>query len=329
MIACGKCGPKLASAPAPSRRWVTSPASRRCHLPGRASGITTFGSPVEFSFARFSSRAVAGRAVALAAVSCVVLTAPLSEARAQRLLNVVAHDTTLEAMPTVSAGLLTVRLVLKGKARRELVVHRVPVGTLPEDVVRGAAGRPERWFDKWSFGGPAVPRDSATDASVTMDLRPGRYVMVAYEVDAAGRPRGQRYLWRELDALQLSALIIGRFSTPDLRVRVKDASIEVVGATRPGQRTLQIENVGTRAHEIIVGRLKPGKTTTDAQRWNRDGAGEVPFVYIGGVTPMSSGITVQTQVVLQAGSYVVLCPGRGDRGAPDNARGVIATFRVS
>ena len=245
------------------------------------------------------------------------------------MFTVIAHDTTLESAPTVPAGLVTFRLVLKAKTRRELVVHRVPVGTTPEEVVRGAAGRPERWFQRWSFGGPGVPRDSATEANATLDLRPGRYAMVAYEVDPAGRARGQHFIWREVVAVAASALIAARFSVPDSRVRVKDGSIEVLGVMRPGQRTLQIENVGSRPHELIVGRLKAGKTMADAQRWNRDGSGEAPFVYVGGVTPMSAGVTVQTRLVLQSGAYVVLCPHRSERGPPDNARGVISTFRVT
>lgn len=268
--------------------------------------------------------------VALAALGVVLAAVPMSHARAQRVLAVIAHDTTLEASPTVPAGLLTLRLVLKGKTRRELVMHRVPVGTTPEEVARGATGRSERWFQRWSLGGPAAPRDSAVEANATLDVRPGKYVLVAYEVDQVGRARPTRYLWREVSAIAASVLIPARFSVPDARVRVKDASIEVLGAMRPGQRTLQIENIGARPHEVIVGRLKPGKTVEDAQRWSREAGGDPPFVYAGGMTPISPGVTAQTRLVLQSGVHVVLCPMRGERGAAsDNGRGVIASFRVS
>ena len=280
-------------------------------------------------FRRVLGKWVAQRLAAPAALACVLFGLVAREASAQRVLTVVAHDTALEAAPTVGAGLVTVRVVLKTKTRRELVVHRVPVGTTTEQLVRGAAGRSERWFEKWSFGGPGAPRDSALEANATLDLRPGRYVIVAYEVDAAGRVRGHHYLWRTLDAIAASVLVPARFGVPDARVRVKDASIDVLGTMRSGQRTLQIENVGSRPHEVIIGRLKPGMALADAQRWSRDGAGESPFVYVGGVTPMSQGMVVQTRLVLQSGTYVVLCPSRPDRGAPDNARGVITTFRVN
>jgi hypothetical protein len=104
----------------------------------------------------------------------------------------------------------------------------------------------------------------------------------------------------------------------------------VSGVLRPGQRTVQVENIGARPHEVIFGRLKPGKTVADAQRWNRHGAGEAPFVYLGGITPMSSGVTTQTRLVLQSGEHVVLCPMRAEGGtAADNGRGVIASFRVN
>jgi hypothetical protein len=92
---------------------------------------------------------------------------------------------------------------------------------------------------------------------------------------------------------------------------------------------MQFENAGARPHEVIVGRLKPGKSVADAQRWTRDGSGDAPFVYIGGLTPMSSGMTLQMRLVLQSGVHVVLCPFKGERGTPDNVRGVLTTFRVN
>jgi hypothetical protein len=280
-------------------------------------------------FRRVVSRSIARRVAAPVIVACALAVLPEGEVQAQRVLTVVAHDTSLEAAPTVPSGIITVRLVQKGKIRRELVVHRVPMGTPSEQVVRAAAGRNERWFHQWSFGGPAVPRDSAVDAVATMELRPGRYAIIAYAVDAAGRVKPNDYISRELSAVSASALISARFPVPDVRVRVKDASIEVLGTMRPGQRTMQFENAGARPHEVIVGRLKPGKSVADAQRWTRDGSGDATFVYIGGLTPMSSGMTLQMRLVLQSGVHVVLCPFKGERGTPDNVRGVLTTFRVN
>ena len=249
---------------------------------------------------------------------------------AQRMLTVVAGDTGLAASPTIEAGLAVLRLVLAGSTRRDLVIRRIPAGTAAEEFARGAAGRSEAWFSQSSFGGPAVPRDSASDASATVDLRPGRYALVSYEVDSAGRPRVNKYFWRMVTAVATSVLIPARFEVPDITVRVRDSRIDVSGSARPGQRTIQVENAGGRAHEIIVGRLKPGKTIADVQRWKRDKGDVAPFVYVGGVTPLGMNVTAQTRLVLQSGTYVVLCPMRNDRArAPDYELGVTATFKVS
>lgn len=272
----------------------------------------------------FNFLRVAGVAVA------VLVAAPMSRAESQRVLTVVARDSVLEASPTVPAGLTTIRLTINGKVRRELVVHRIPAGTPPDELVRGAAGRPERWFQQWSFGGPAVPRDSAPDAVATLDLRPGRYALVAYEVDAAGRPRADRYIWREFTAIAASVLIPARFGVPDLTVRIKTAQIEVIGVVRTGQRTVEVDNIGGRPHDFLLGRLKPGKTVDDVRRWNVDAKDPAPFVYVGGLTPMSGGVTAQTKVVLQKGPHVVLCTMRhsGEKDH-DYQRGVLASFKVN
>lgn len=255
---------------------------------------------------------------------------PVSAAGAQRVLTVVARDTGLEASPTVPAGITTVRLLLKGTARRDLVVHRIPAGTLPEALARGAAGRPERWFEQWSFGGPAVPRDSAPDASATMDLRPGRYALVSYEVDAAGRPRGDHYIWRDVTVIATGVLIPARFAVPDATIKIRDARMDVTGSLRPGQRTLQFENGGARPHDVVIVRLAPGKTIDDVRRWDRDHTDAPPFSYVGGLTPMSAGVTTQTRLVVQRGTYIVFCPTRhaGERER-DYRRGVIASLKVN
>ena len=278
-------------------------------------------------------RSVARRFVRIVPVAAAVLggsAGVASPVHAQRVLTVVAGDTGLVASPTIEAGLTVLRLVLAGSTRRDLVIRRIPAGTAPEEFARGAAGRSEAWFSQSSFGGPAVPRDSALDASATVDLRPGRYGLVSYEVDSAGRPRGNKYFWRMVTAVAASALIPARFEVPEITVKIRDSRIDVSGSPRSGQRTIQVENAGIRAHEIVVGRLRPGKTLADVQRWKRDKGDAAPFVYVGGVTPLGMNATAQTRLVLQSGAYVVLCPMRNERArAADYELGLTATFHVN
>src|SRR4051812_3158311 len=162
----------------------------------------------------------AGTAATAFGAASVIL---VSSAQAQRVLTVLASDTALDTPPTVPAGITTVRLQLTGKTRRDLTVHRVPAGTMPEGLAKGAAGRPQGWFEQWSFGGPSTPRDSAPDAMATVDLRPGRYALVSYVVDSAGRPRPDQYAWRDVTVIAASVLIPARFPAPDATIKVKDA----------------------------------------------------------------------------------------------------------
>jgi len=285
--------------------------------------VPSLTSPFEF-------RRLAIAATASTAAIASLVAAPLSRARAQRVLTVVAHDTSLESSPTVPAGITTARLVLKGKAKRELVVHRVPAGTNLEELARGAAGRPEQWFHDWSFGGPSVPRDSMPDAAATLDLRPGRYLLVAYEVDRSGKPRADKFIWREVSVIAGAVLIPARFPVPDLTMKLKSGQIEVSGVVRTGQRVVQVENAGGRPHDVLIGRLKPGKTLDDVKKWDRDRTDPAPFIYVGGLTPMSSGFTAQTKLVLQTGVHVVLCTMRhGGERERDYQRGMLASFKVN
>ena len=102
------------------------------------------------------------------------------------------------------------------------------------------------------------------------------------------------------------------------------------GVVRTGQRVVQVENDGTRPHDLVIGRLKPGKTIDDVRRWDSDRTDPAPFVYVGGLTPMSNGLTAQTKLVLQTGDHVVLCRMRhgGDR-EHDYQRGELVSFKVN
>jgi hypothetical protein len=104
----------------------------------------------------------------------------------------------------------------------------------------------------------------------------------------------------------------------------------VLGTVRTGQRILQVDNAGTRPHELMVVRLKPGKTVDDVRRWDRDRASAPPFSYVGGLTPMSTGMTAQTKLLLRTGVHVVFCVMRHASGRErDYQRGVMASFKVN
>jgi hypothetical protein len=152
-----------------------------------------------------------------------------------------------------------------------------------------------------------------------VDLRPGRYAFVSYDVDATGRPRGDKHKWVMVTAMRSTALIPDRLPVADATLKVRDNRIDMIGVLRRGQRIVQIENTGTQAHGITIVRLKSGMTVDDAQRWFRDRKGTSPFVYVGGTTPMSAGVSAQTRLLFQSGTHVVLTDGAA----------VVVTFKVA
>ena len=196
-------------------------------LPGRTQGLGLITEPLlrDLGLGRVAYAQINLVATLVGALGCFGVGRLLDRYGSRSVLTVIAHDTTLQTSESFPAGLMTVKLVLKSDIKRELVLHRVPVGTNPAEIARGAAGRPERWFKQGSLGGPAVPRDSAAEANATLNIRPGRYVLVAFEVDQAGRVRGNRDLWRDVTAIAASVLIPARFAVPDARVRLKDTSL--------------------------------------------------------------------------------------------------------
>src|SRR5512138_51601 len=116
-------GGASASAPARSTRQITSHSSITVAWSDRDARrlptLRAVRSEVPSLTSRFRFPRVAGAVIAL------FVAVPLSRDAAQRVLTVIARDKSLEASPTVPAGITTIRLKIDGAVRRELVVHRV------------------------------------------------------------------------------------------------------------------------------------------------------------------------------------------------------------
>jgi hypothetical protein len=252
-------------------------------------------------------------------VLAAALVAPL---RAQtRVVRVVARDFSLDAPPTVPAGLVTFALVNKGATDHELVVERLPEGIPFADFVREATASPERRFEYPGMGGPEAPADSTRFTLVTVDLSPGRYVIGCFHT-SGGRVHFSRGMYRQL--VVLPTFSFGRPPFTDAKVEISAAGVTVQPTIRAGARVFEVHNERQGEVDVLVGRLRPGRTIADVQRWQVNEQGERPYVSLGGVASLSRGRTAHVAVLVEKGDYLLITTERDGRERRTVVRQVVA-----
>ena len=218
---------------------------------------------------RFELPRYAAALTTVTAAVALLVAAAVSPARAQRVLTVIAHDTSLESSQRSRRA-----------SRRSDLLSRERRNASWSFTACRPARRPRSWraerrdgrSNGFTSGASVVRRCHATRCRCVRDTRPP-----AGPICARGlRGRPQRQAARR--QVRLARGFRDRRVCTDCRAlpgaRPDNAhqggQIEVSGVVRTGQRMVQVENTGGRPHDVLIGRLKPGKTLDDVRRWDRD-----------------------------------------------------------
>src|SRR4051812_25951933 len=117
-------------------------------------------------------------------------------------------------------------------------------------------------------GGVGGPKEGTTrvtaDATPTPDARP--YVMGWYVPSPAGRPHVMKGMLKPLSVTS-SGGSAAKEPTADITMRMTDYAFDLSAPITAGKHVIRIENVASQSHEVIFGRLLPGKTVQQALTW--------------------------------------------------------------
>ncbi len=195
-----------------------------------------------------------------------------------------------------------------------------------------------------SVGGPGVgPGMSST---VVLDLAPGDYVAVCVVPDEEGTPH---YLLGQKLAFSVAAGdATGAAPTADLRVEMTEMAFANLPTELPaGEQVWEVANTGEQLHETLVLALAEGMTIEQGMQIFTGGEapaegegestpamdmemGPPPFTGIGGVAPLSPGLTNYLLLDLTPGNYLTICfvPDAAT-GMPHFMMGMLAGFSVA
>lgn len=144
---------------------------------------------------------------------------------------------------------------------------------------------------------------------VGLVLTPGRYALIAPGADGKGQPL------TELGMVKLIEVVAQGKPTAmpktDLKVPMYDFAFAFSGGLKPGKQTWEIVNNGQEPHELVMVRVRPGKTVQEAIAFmhaeNPQGEPPVDFSSMVATGIVSEGQRMALEVNLQKGTYLVTC----------------------
>jgi hypothetical protein len=229
---------------------------------------------------------------------------PASAAPAQTLV-VTAYEYTFKAPDSLPAGVVTVRLVNRGRIGHQASLARLDDSSSLDRVMRSLAADKEHTGGiQWTGGvESAIPGGSG---ETTLVLRPGRYVIVcAYDHD------GQRHMsmgmLRPLVVTAGAANANLTLPATATTIRLSDYHVAIVGALHSGHQLVRIENIGEHWHQLSITRIRDHATIDEIMKW--DGKSQpAPLQDIsGGAAAMEPGTTSVISLDLKPGRYELEC----------------------
>jgi hypothetical protein len=239
---------------------------------------------------------------------------------------VTATDYALAAPDTLPEGAVTFHLTNQGKEFHHLWVIRLEQGKTIGDLVSAVKSGA---FPAWarSMGGPNAPRPGGGEASATLVLAPGRYVLACGIPSPDGVPHFMKGMMRSLAVVPTP----GAAGAPqaDLTMSLRDYSFALSGAPAAGRHVIEVRNDGEQTHEVELVRLAPGKSVYDVLAWIEKPEGPPPGLPLGGISPMARGGVASFEVEFAPGRYGMICflPDAKD-GKAHHEHGMIQEFEV-
>ncbi|MES3035438.1 MAG: hypothetical protein V4813_15670 [Gemmatimonadota bacterium] len=248
------------------------------------------------------------------------------------IITVVARDYTYDAPDTITAGLVSLRLLNKGPEMHHIQLLRFKDGKTYADFAAGMKDmKPEAPMPPWVelVVGPNAPADTTNGQVVTQELVPGSYALLCVIPSPDGMPHFAKGMVQPLTVIPATGPA-ATVPAADIKVVMSDYAWDVQPVITAGKHTVRLENAAEQAHEMLIVKLAPGKTATDFVNWTMKMQGPPPAMPMGGSTAMGKGGVAYLPIDLAPGEYALICfiPDAKD-GKPHVAHGMVKSFTVS
>jgi hypothetical protein len=248
-------------------------------------------------------------------------------ARATRVVTITASDYAFDMPTRIDPGLVTFRLVNRGRELHHAFIARLnQPGLTPSAFVAQIQPNKEFPTNVELMGGPNSPGLGGT-SEVTVRLTPGTYVVLCVFSTADGTShvgKGQKTVFTvtgnaplEAEPATTASITFTEYGfTPSPRLKA-------------GAHRLRLINNTKQPHELFMAKLKPNAKARDVLGWMAMRTANSPVEQLGGSTPLSPGHDAWVDITLTPGRYALFCfmPDAKD-GTPHLAHGSMSEITV-
>ncbi|HEX7981376.1 MAG TPA: hypothetical protein VF461_22390 [Gemmatimonadaceae bacterium] len=248
------------------------------------------------------------------------------------VVTVTTVDYAFQVPDTIAAGRTTLRLVNKGKDFHHIWLMKLEGGHTLAELAE--ATKKQGPMPKWTVdvGGPNSPMPGG-ESSATLDLEPGKYVMVCViPAMTDGQPHHMKGMVKEITVVARKGVEqAGKAVAPaaDVTMTLDDYSFNTSAPITTATKTIRIKNAAAQSHEVVIMKLDAGVTPEQFLQALEKPQGPPPGKILGGVTGIAKGRTIDLSTTFTPGDYTLLCfvPDAKD-GMPHIAHGMVKNFSV-
>jgi plastocyanin len=244
-------------------------------------------------------------------------TAP---AKARPHVTIDAHEYGFKLPAQMPAGWVDVTLHNSGKVGHQIAFAKLGSTTLVAFKTAVSATDVKALKNVQFVGGPnnVEPGESVT---ATIHLEPGEYGVACFIPADDGKPHAAHGMIGTVKVVQTADSVEDAPKVDGGSIALSEFTF-VPDASFTGTGTVEIKNVGTQLHELIIVKEAPGKTLAQVKAFfltppgTPPPAGPPPFTSAGGVVGVGPGQKVYQQMALTPGKYAFACffpdPNKGD-----------------
>src|SRR5262249_16188355 len=135
-------------------------------------------------------------------------------------------------------------------------------------------------------GGPGALNPART-AEVTLDLKPGNYVLACFVAGADGVPHLAKGMLKPFSVAPHPSQASVPAPENKGTLTLRDYGFDIPDSVPAGPVTYRVTNSGPQPHELNVIKLAPGKTANDVIAWEQNPTTPPPFEAVGGMNGLS------------------------------------------
>ena len=261
-------------------------------------------------------------------------TTPAVKQRPHITIDAKEYGFTLPAQ--IPSGYVDVTLHNSGKVGHQIAFAKLGTATFAAFKAAASTTNVKGLTGEQFVGGPNNV-DPGQSVTAIMHFDPGEYGVACFiPDDKDGKPHAAHGMVGEVNVVKTDASVDDPPTVDGGTISLSEFTF-LPDASFTGTGTVEIKNVGTQIHELIIVKENPGATLAKVKAFfltppgSPPPAGPPPFTSAGGIVGLGPHQNVYETMALTPGKYVFLCffPDPNKANLPHALEGMIKEVTIS